>query len=127
MPPAAGSVCLTGAASAQVEEVIILVALPKLTPEQRAAALEKAAAARAARAEVKKRLKYHGTSISEVIEMSKDDEVIAKLRVTELLESLPGIGKIKARQIMAEVGIAESRRVGGLGPHQIDKLVSQFG
>lgn len=127
MPPAARSVCLTGAASAQVEEVIIFVALPKLTPEQRAAALEKAAAARAARAEVKKRLKYLGTSISEVIEMSKDDEAIAKLRVTELLESLPGIGKIKARQIMAEVGIAESRRVGGLGPHQIDKLVSQFG
>ncbi len=103
------------------------MALPKLTPEQRAAALEKAAAARASRADVKKRLKYQGGTISEVVALAKEDDAIAKLRVTELLESLPGIGKIKARQIMADVGIAESRRVGGLGPHQIEKLVAQFG
>lgn len=103
------------------------MALPKLTPEQRAAALEKAAAARAERAEVKKSLKYQGATISEVVARAKDNEAIAKLRVTEMLESLPGIGKVKARQIMADVGIAESRRVGGLGPHQIDKLVEQFG
>lgn len=103
------------------------MALPKLTPQQRAAALEKAAAARAARAEIKKRLKYQGATISEVVRLSGEDEAIAKLRVTEMLESLPGIGKVKARQIMADVGIAESRRVGGLGPHQIAKLVDQFG
>lgn len=103
------------------------MALPKLTPEQRAAALEKAAAARASRAEVKRRLKYQGATISEVVELAKEDEAIAKLRVTELIESLPGIGKVKARRVMADVGIAESRRVGGLGPHQIEKLVSQFG
>lgn len=103
------------------------MALPNLTPEQRAAALEKAAAARASRAEVKKRLKYQGAKVSEVVALAKKDEAIAKLRVTELLESLPGIGKIKARRIMAEVGIAESRRVGGLGPHQVKKLIQQFG
>lgn len=103
------------------------VALPNLTPEQRAAALEKAAAARASRAEIKKRLKYQGAKVSEVVALAESDEAIAKLRVTELLESLPGIGKVKARRIMAEVGIAESRRVGGLGPHQVDKLISQFG
>lgn len=103
------------------------MALPKLTPEQRAAALEKAAAARTARAEIKKRLKYQGATISEVVDLAKQEEAIAKLRVTELLESLPGIGKVKARQIMADVGIAESRRVGGLGPHQVEKLVQQFG
>lgn len=103
------------------------MALPKLTPEQRAAALEKAAAARATRAETKRRLKYQGATISEVVALARQDEAIAKLRVTELLESLPGIGKVKARQIMADVGIAESRRVGGLGPHQIERLVEQFG
>lgn len=103
------------------------MALPNLTPEQRAAALEKAAAARASRAEVKKRLKYQGAKVSEVVALAKKDEAIAKLRVTELLESLPGIGKIKARRIMADVGIAESRRVGGLGPHQVKKLIQQFG
>jgi len=103
------------------------VALPNLPPEQRAAALQKAAAARASRAEVKKQLKYQGATLSEVVARAKDDDAIAKLRVTELLESLPGIGKVKARKIMADIGIAESRRVGGLGPHQLDKLVAQFG
>lgn len=103
------------------------MALPKLTPDQRAAALHKAAAARSTRAEVKKRLKYQGGTISEVVSLASKDDAIAKLRVTELLESLPGIGKVKSRQIMADVGIAESRRVGGLGPHQIEKLVAQFG
>ena len=103
------------------------MALPPLTPEQRAAALEKAAAARQARAEVKNRLKYSQGSLSEVLEQARNDEVIGKLKVSALLESLPGIGKIKARAIMAEIGISESRRLRGLGPHQAKALVERFG
>ena len=103
------------------------MALPPLTPEQRAAALEKAAAARRARAEVKNRLKYSQGSLSEVLEQAQHDEVIGKLKVSALLESLPGIGKIKARAIMAEIGISESRRLRGLGPHQAKALVERFG
>jgi len=103
------------------------VALPPLTPEQRAAALEKAAAARQARAEVKNRLKYSQGSLSEVLEQARNDEVIGKLKVSALLESLPGIGKIKARAIMAEIGISETRRLRGLGPHQAQALVERFG
>ena len=103
------------------------MALPPLTPEQRAAALEKAAAARQARAEVKNRLKYSQGSLSEVLERARTDEVIGKLKVSALLESLPGIGKIKARAIMAEVGISETRRLRGLGPHQAKALVERFG
>ena len=103
------------------------MALPPLTPEQRAAALEKAAAARQARAEVKNRLKYSQGSLAEVLEQARNDEVIGKLRVSALLESLPGIGKIKARAIMAEIGISESRRLRGLGPHQAKALVERFG
>ena len=98
-----------------------------LTREQRAAALEKAAAARQARAEVKNRLKYSQGSLSEVLEQARKDEVIGKLKVSALLESLPGIGKIKARAIMAEIGISESRRLRGLGPHQAKALVERFG
>ncbi|WP_066462604.1 integration host factor, actinobacterial type [Sanguibacter suarezii] len=101
--------------------------LPELTPEQRSAALEKAAAARRARAEVKNRLKYSSGVLSEVIEQGRTDDVIGKLKVLSLLESLPGIGKVKARAIMAEVGIAESRRVRGLGPHQAAALIERFG
>lgn len=103
------------------------MALPPLTPEQRAAALKKAAAARQARAEVKNRLKYSQGSLSEVLEQAQSDEVIGKLKVSALLESLPGIGKIKARAIMAEIGISESRRLRGLGPHQAKALVERFG
>ena len=87
------------------------MALPPLTPEQRAAALEKAAKARQARAEVKNRLKYSQGSLSEVIKQGQTDEVIGKLKVVSLLESLPGVGKVKARNIMAEIGISETRRV----------------
>lgn len=101
--------------------------LPPLTPEQRAAALEKAAAARQARAEVKNRLRYSNGTLSEVIEQAQRDEVIGKLKVSALLEAIPGVGKVKARAIMDEIGIAESRRIRGLGPHQARALVERFG
>lgn len=103
------------------------MALPALTPQQRADALEKAAQARATRAEVKNRLKYSGASLSSVLEAAESDEAIGKLKVSALLEALPGVGPVRAKQIMAEVGIAETRRVRGLGPHQRDALVSRFG
>lgn len=103
------------------------MALPPLTPEQRAKALEKAAEARAVRAEVKNRLKYSGGKLSEVIGEGQQDNAIGKLKVLALLESLPGVGKVTARTVMTEVGISESRRVRGLGPQQIAKLVDRFG
>ncbi len=103
------------------------MALPPLTPEQLAAALEKAAAARAARAAVKNRLKYGETTLSAVIASGETDDAIGKLKVAALLEALPGVGKVKARAIMAEIGISESRRVRGLGPHQASALVERFG
>lgn len=103
------------------------MALPPLTPEQRAKALEKAAEARAVRAEVKNRLKYSGGKLSEVIAEGQQDDAIGKLKVLALLESLPGVGKVTARTVMTEVGISESRRVRGLGPQQIAKLVDRFG
>ena len=101
--------------------------LPELTPEQRAAALEKAAEARRVRAEVKSRLKNSNEKLSDVIKQGESDEAIGKLKVVSLLESLPGVGKVKARAIMADVGIAESRRVRGLGPHQAAALIERFG
>jgi transposase len=103
------------------------VALPPLTPEQRAAALEKAAEARRARAEIKNRLKNSQGSLKEVIEQGQSDDVVGKLKVVALLESLPGVGKVKARAIMTDVGIAETRRVRGLGPHQAKALIERFG
>ena len=103
------------------------MALPPLTPEQRAAALEKAAEARRVRAEVKSRLKHSGASLTQVIEQGKSDEIVGKMKVTALLESMPGVGKVRARQIMARLGISESRRVRGLGANQQAALRREFG
>ncbi|MBP6995807.1 MAG: 30S ribosomal protein S13 [Phycicoccus sp.] len=102
------------------------MALPPLTPEQRAQALDKAAAARRERAAVKNRLKNARGSLAAVLHEGRDNDAIGKMKVIALLESLPGVGRVKARQIMDEVGIAESRRVRGLGPNQVAALIERF-
>lgn len=103
------------------------MALPPLTPEQRSAALEKAAASRRERAEVKNRLKRGALSLQEVVADGKSNEVIGKMRVSALLESMPGVGRVRAAQIMEEVGISQSRRVRGLGQNQQAALIERFG
>ena len=102
------------------------MALPPLTPEQRAAALAKAAVARRERAAAKNRLKYSQGSLADVIQEGRDNEIIGKMKVSALLESMPGVGRIRARQIMDEVGISETRRVRGLGTNQIAALIERF-
>ena len=94
---------------------------PQLTPEQRTAALAKAAEARAARAEIKARLKMGSMSLNDALASS--DVNVGKLKVVSLLESLPGVGKVKARRIMTDVEIADNRRVQGLGAQQKAKLL----
>ena len=104
------------------------MALPPLTPEQRAAALEKAAASRRERAEVKHRLKHSRRLPRRGHRRpGKSNDVIGKMRVSALLESMPGVGRVRARQIMEEVGISESRRVRGLGQNQVAALLDRFG
>lgn len=103
------------------------VALPPLTPEQRQAALEKAAASRRERAEVKNRLKHSGASLVEVLRQGEENDVIAKMRVYDLLQAMPGLGKVRARQLMERLNISESRRVRGLGANQIAALEREFG
>ncbi len=100
---------------------------PVRSPEDIAAALEKAAAARAAMAEVKARLKMGQLSLSDALEQSGSDPAIGKLKVTALLQSLPGVGKVKARDIMTELEIAENRRVQGLGTQQRKALLERLG
>lgn len=98
---------------------------PVLSPEQRAAALAKAAEARTARAELKSRLKMGSLSLSECL--ASTDSTVGKLKVVSLLESLPGVGKVKARKIMEDIGIADNRRVQGLGAQQKASLLEQLG
>ncbi len=102
------------------------MALPPLTPDQRAAALEKAAKARKDRAEIKNRLKQGSTKLPEVLKEGQSDDIVGKMKVSALLESMPGVGKVRAKQIMERLGIAESRRVRGLGANQRTALENEF-
>jgi hypothetical protein len=102
------------------------VALPPLTPEQRAAALEKAAAARRARAELKLRLKSHGTSLAEVLDSGDTDDAVGKMKVVAVLEAMPGVGKIRAQRLMEALEISPARRVRGLGTKQREALLREF-
>ena len=102
------------------------MALPPLTPEQRQAALDKAAASRRERAEVKNRLKHSGATLAEVISQGQNNEVVGKMRVSELLQSMPGIGKVRAHQVMERLNISQTRRVRGLGVNQVAALLEEF-
>src|SRR6476659_5264160 len=99
---------------------------PSLTPEQRQAALAKAAEARRARAEIKERLKMGSITLAELLQQADNDDMVAGIKVLAVLESLPGVGKVKARRTMDEVGISETRRVRGLGDQQRSKLLDTF-
>jgi hypothetical protein len=103
---------------------------PPLTPEQRQRALEKAAAARRQRAEVKDKLKIGSLSLAELFEQADrpdtEGEMLAKLKVVSVLESLPGVGKVRARRLMEELEISESRRLRGLGANQRRALLDRF-
>lgn len=99
---------------------------PSLTPEQRAQALIKAAHSRRARADIKAKVKSGAMGISDVLILAKTEDAIAKMRVSELLESLPGVGKIRAAAIMERLAISSPRRIQGLGIHQRAELISEF-
>jgi hypothetical protein len=98
---------------------------PSLSPEQRQAALEKAAAARRARAEIKEKLKMGSVTLEELFAQSGGDDIVGKMKVLAVLESLPGVGKVKARKLMEEINIPDTRRVQGLGSHQRQALLQE--
>ena len=100
------------------------MALPTMTPEQRAAALEKAAEARKARAELKANLKAGKVAIKDVLEST--DDVVKKTKVSAVLMALPGYGKARVAKLMDECGIQDNRRIGGLGSNQKAALLEKL-
>ncbi|MCS5479569.1 integration host factor [Corynebacterium sp. YIM 101645] len=103
------------------------MALPQLTDEQRKQALAKAAEARKARAELKEKLKRGETNLKEVLDQAQSNEIIGKTKVSALLEALPKVGKVKAKEIMEQLEIAQTRRLRGLGDRQRRALLERFG
>ena len=98
---------------------------PPLSEEQRRQALAKAAIARRKRAELKEQLKRGATSLKDLLDRT-DDEIVGKMKVSNVLESLPGVGRVRARKIMERLDISESRRMRGLGAKQKDNLLNEF-
>ena len=98
------------------------MALPQLSPEERAANLAKAAEVRQKRAVIKADLKSGKLTAAKVLGMA-EDPIVARMKVSALVESLPGYGKAKAAKLLDELGISETRRVQGLGVRQREDLV----
>jgi hypothetical protein len=99
--------------------------LPTLNPEQRKEALAKAADARRRRAKVKAELKSGERSLRDLLEKERD-ETVGKMKVSSVLEALPGVGKVKARRLMEQLDISATRRVRGLGAKQKTALIAEF-
>jgi hypothetical protein len=99
--------------------------LPTLTEEQRKAALEKAAEARKARAELKQKLKGGTLTLQQILSQPSDDTV-GKMKVSAVLEALPGVGKVRAKKLMEKLDISTSRRIRGLGDKQKQALLEEF-
>ena len=95
---------------------------PKMTPEQRAAALEKARIVRAKRSELTKQLSMGIKTPSEVLKKS-DDPIVGRMKVRSFINAIPGYGKVKTERLMEELGIPEDRRIQGLGSKQMKNLV----
>ena len=93
-----------------------------MTEEQRQAALEKAKETRRARAEVREQLKTGKLSAKDALGR-REDPIVGKIKVSQFIQSFPGFGKAKAEKLMEEIGIAENRRLSGLGEKQVDALV----
>lgn len=88
--------------------------------------MAKAAEARRVRAEVKELLKTGSLTFPEVLERAESDDIIAGTKVAAVVVSLPGVGKVKGKRLMEELGIAPNRRLRGLGTRQRQALLERF-
>ncbi len=100
--------------------------LPKMTDEQRAAALERAGEARRVRAELKQLLKTGSLNMVDVFERAAEDDLVAGIKVSALVVSMPHMGKVKAKRLLEDLGIAENRRLRALTPRQKTALLESF-
>ena len=100
---------------------------PQLSPEQRLAALAKAAEVRSQRAEIKSQLKHGTITLSVLLERAATEDLIGKMKVNTVLENLPGYGKVKAQKLIEQIGISDTRRLQGLGANQKSQLLTQIG
>jgi guanylate kinase len=99
---------------------------PIMSAQDRSRALEAAKAARQERSALKSRVRDGSLSFAGVIEIASKNQVVAKMRVVELLESIPGYGKVRAQALMEKSAISPTRRIQGLGKLQMNALLAEF-
>ncbi|MBH0054146.1 guanylate kinase [Salinibacterium sp. SWN139] len=99
---------------------------PEPPAVDRAAASRAAIAARRARASVKREVAERARTALSVARTAWDqpDSAEARLLVRELLMSVPSLGPTRVESIMADLAIADRKRVGGLGPKQRERLAA---
>ena len=99
---------------------------PRLTPEQRAAAMDRAVRGPEVRAEIRRGLKRGTMSMPDVLARAAADDLIGRMQVSDLLACLPGVGQAGAAYIMEQLGIAPARQVRGLGQNQREALMGEL-
>lgn len=102
------------------------MAIPKLSPEQLQAARKAATESRRKRAEFKEKVRSGKFSFSKALDAALADEVLAHIKVVDLLKAIPRVGEKRAAEIMEQYRIAENRRIRGLGRKQIAGLRAEF-
>ncbi|MCL2316715.1 MAG: 30S ribosomal protein S13 [Actinomycetia bacterium] len=102
------------------------MAIPTLSDEQLQAARKAATEARRARADLKTKVRTGEISLGQALDVAEDDEILAHIRVSDLLKALPRVGEKRAAGIMTRLSIASSRRIRGLGKHQLQALKEEF-
>lgn len=95
---------------------------PSLDPEARRRNAELAIAARRERSKIKSALKEGSLSMREIFDSSS--AAAQRMRVIELLTSLPQMGPLRAESLMEKVGISRTRRIAGLGVRQRRELLT---
>ena len=65
-------------------------------------------------------------SFDELLNLADKNELVGKMKTLAALESMPRLGKVKARRLMEQIGIADSRRLRGLGENQRSQLRAFF-
>jgi len=102
------------------------VPIPPLSEEQLQAARAAASEARRRRAAVKAAVRTGQLSVSDVLDRAAGDDIIAHIRVVDLLKAVPRVGPKRAETLMERFEIAPGRRLRGLGRHQISALKKEF-
>lgn len=100
--------------------------IPQLTTEQLEAARAAATDARRRRADLKSKVRSGDLSLGQALDTAAADDVLAHVKVVDLLKALPRVGEKRAGMVMARLDIAPNRRIRGLGRHQVAGLRAEF-